>query len=229
MKRTPVRIQQFSTGEVMARYITILALAIFLSGIGGCDNNPVQAPLQNNGQETPLQLGLKLPVLQIPLLNLNVQLLSLPGSILSIGSGQFSTQSMVTAQSGGTLNLNCKYSTFLIFKFVTISSTFTVDPGAITRDQLITMTLDKTNMGFDFDPQGLQFSKPAHLSCTATGLDLSSVPSGTSVELFYCNTNGTYEEIPSGSISYDVATGTVTCSNAQISHFSQYAFGYIKK
>jgi hypothetical protein len=222
--------QTFFKGVLMSRYISILILAVFLSGLGGCDDNPVQAPVQSTAPTSAQQQGLLKSLIQ-PLLQplLNVQLLTLPKSLLSLAPSQYKTQSWVTSQSGGQLSLDVKYPTFLIFDVVHITSTFTVQPHAISQDELITMTLNTSNLEFDYSPQGLQFSTPATLNCAATGLDLSTVPSGTPIELFYCEPNGSYDEIPAGSITYDVKTGTVTCCNAQISHFSQYAFGYIKK
>ncbi len=220
----------------MRRFVVVLGLAVVLGMVGGCSDTPTQPPVQSTNSSPELQRGSllngQLPqlssLLQVPLQD--VQLLSLPASIPPLPIDEFSTEGTVTPASGGTLQLNVKYSTLLIFNTVSISTTFHVPAGAVSQDEQLTMTLNTTTFEYDFGPQGLQFSTPATMDVSASGLDLSTIPSGTTIELFYYDVNnGTYDEIPAGSITYDVSSGTVTCSGAQISHFSEYAFGYVKK
>jgi hypothetical protein len=137
-----------------------------------------------------------------------------------------SSTGLITGRYGGRVRVN--YSYFSVFgKRVSVSATFTVPPGAIDKDTYVTMSLDNKYIGLKFKPGGLKFKVPAELDFSASGLDLSSVPFGKSVSLYYVDLFGsTFEKVNASGVSAGKFQGTIVCNNAQINHFSRYAFGY---
>jgi hypothetical protein len=194
----------------MQKQFTSFVLAILFGWLLGCNSNPVQGPDQNSNQVSPA--------------GQQVQLLELPASAGMSLAKISSAGQWIRAKSGGDVEIDEH------FRGVAVSVTLSIPRKALSDDQYISMTLDDSKLKIDFDPNGLQFNVPAELSYTATGLDLSSLPAGAEIKLYYCNQKkGTFEEMYSASITYDRKSGTLTCLNAEIPHFSIYAFGYIKK
>ena len=194
----------------MQKQFTSFVLAILFGWLLGCNSNPVQGPDQNSNQVSPA--------------GQQVQLLELPASAGMSLAKISSAGQWIRAKSGGNVEIDEH------FRGVAVSVTLSIPKKALSDDQYISMTLDDSKLKIDFDPNGLQFNVPAELSYTATGLDLSSLPAGAEIKLYYCNQKkGTFEEMYSASITYDRKSGTLTCLNAEIPHFSIYAFGYIKK
>jgi hypothetical protein len=194
----------------MQKQFTSFVLAILFGWLLGCNSNPVQGPDQNSNQVSPA--------------GQQVQLLELPASAGMSLAKISSAGQWIRARSGGNVEIDEH------FRGVAVSVTLSIPKKALSDDQYISMTLDDSKLKIDFDPNGLQFNVPAELSYTATGLDLSSLPAGAEIKLYYCNQKkGTFEEMYSASITYDRKSGTLTCLNAEIPHFSIYAFGYIKK
>jgi hypothetical protein len=194
----------------MQKQFTSFVLAILFGWLLGCNSNPVQGPDQNSNQVSPA--------------GQQVQLLELPASAGMSLAKISSAGQWIRAKSGGDVEIDEH------FRGVAVSVTLSIPRKALSDDQYISMTLDDSKLKIDFDPNGLQFNVPAELSYTATGLDLSSLPAGAEIKLYYCNQKkGTFEEMYSASITYDRKSGTITCVNADIPHFSIYAFGYIKK
>jgi hypothetical protein len=199
----------------MQKQLTSFVLAILFGWLLGCNSNPVQAPDQNSNQVSPV--GQK------------IQLLELPGTtgmnLAKTSSIASSILRWVSVDSGGELESNEQFGT------VTVTATLSIPKKGLSEGRYISMMLDNSKLlQIEFNPEGLQFKVPAKLSCTATGLDLSSVPVGAEIKLYYCNQKtGKFEEMNSASITYNRKSGTLTCLNAEIPHFSIYAFGYIKK
>jgi hypothetical protein len=78
----------------------------------------------------------------------------------------------------------------------------------------------------EFSPSGIQFKKPAILSATVSGLDLSGLSNGAKVDLFYIN--GASFEKMNGTVVPDPQSGTLVLKGGEIPHFSLYGFGYTK-
>jgi len=191
----------------MKKQFTSFVLAILFGWLLGCNSNPVQGPDQNPNQVSPA-------VQQI-------QLLELPVTAVMTLAKKYPVASWVSADSGGELNITGRSQA---------AATLSIPKNALSEDQYISMTLDDSKLQIEFGPDGLQFNVPATLSYTVTGLNLSSVPVGTGIKLYYCNQKaGRFEEMNSASITYDRKSGTLTCLNAKIPHFCTYAFGYIKR
>jgi hypothetical protein len=158
------------------------------------------------------------------IINNLVTLIPLPTP--SWNSAGSSSTGLITSRYGGRVRVD--YSYFSIFgKRVSVSATLTVPPGAVDKDTYVTMSLDDKYIGLKFKPGGLKFKVPAELDVSASGLNLSSVPFGKSVSLYYVDLFGsTFEKVHASGVSASKFQGTIVCSNAQINHFSRYAFGY---
>jgi hypothetical protein len=194
----------------MQKQFTSFVLAILFGWMLGCNSNPVQGPDQNSNQVSPA--------------GQQIQLLELPASAGMSLAKISSAGQWIRAKSGGDVEIDEH------FRGVAVSVTLSIPKKALSDDQYISMTLDDSKLKIDFDPNGLQFNVPAELSYTVTGLDLSSLPDGVTLKLYYCNQKtGTFEEMNAKSITYDRKSGTITCVNADIPHFCIYAFGYIRR
>ena len=199
----------------MQKQFTSFVLAILFGWLMGCNSNPVQGPDKNSGQVSPA--------------GQQIQLLELPGTtgmdLAKTSSVASSVRQWVSADSGGQLVCGDQFGR------ITITATLSIPQNGLSEDQYISMRLDPSKrLQIEFGPDGLQFNVPANLSCTVTGLDMFWVPLGAEINLYYCNQKtGTFQQMPSGSITYDRKSGTLTCSNIEIPHFCLYAFGYIKR
>jgi hypothetical protein len=190
----------------MQKQFTSFVLAILFGWMLGCNSNPVHVPDQNSVQVSPA--GQK------------VQLLELPGTAGMNLAKKSSASGSISPDSGGQLEVVTQFQT----------ATLTVPKNAVKKGVDISMAFDDCKAQISFGPEGLQFKKDAMLNYTAAGLDLSSVPVGTVINLYYYNeTTGAYEQMSSESITYDKKAGTLTCVNGDIPHFCIYAFGYIKR
>jgi len=192
----------------MKKQFTSYVLAILFGWLMGCNSNPVQMPDQNSAQVSSA--------------GRQVQLLELPGTAGKnlAKKSQTSGSGLISADSGGEVKVIGQFQT----------ATLTIPKNALKKDQSISMTLDDCGAQVKFSPEGLIFKKHAQLNYAATGLDLSSVPVGAVINLYYYNEiSGAYEQMSSVSITYDKEAGTLTCVNGDIPHFCLYAFGYIKR
>ncbi|MFA6540579.1 MAG: hypothetical protein WCT99_03180 [Bacteroidota bacterium] len=211
-KKTALNRKEWLTGATMKRYFVPLVVVILIGWTPGCNSNPVQAPDQvtSAGQQ--------------------IQLLDAPRSSGGALSKKYRTGDWFRAESGGELKISARFNSNNQFGTSTLNATFTLPGNALKADQYIAMTFDDYKLQIQFNPHGLQFNVPAKLTYTATGVDLSSLPDGTEIKLFYVNENsGSFEEMHSGTITYDKASGTISCVDGEIPHFSEYAFGYVKK
>jgi hypothetical protein len=190
----------------MGKQFTSFIIAILFGWLLGCNNNPVQGPDQNSSQVT--SAGEKVELLELP---------GTPGMDLGKKS---SVSGSISADSGGELEITGQFC----------SATLIIPKKGLSKDQYLSMVPDDYTASIEFGPEGLIFKKHAKLNYTAAGLNLSSVPVGTVMNLYYYNeTTGAYEQMSSESITYDRKLGTLTCVNGDIPHFCIYAFGYIRR
>jgi hypothetical protein len=215
-KETSLHAKEWFQGGTMKKQFTSLVLAILFGWLLGCNSNPVQVPDQISNQDSPA--GQKMHLLELPA----------PADVNL--AKKYSVASWISADAGGKLEISEQFQNKSGYKTATVTATLSIPENALNEDRYISMQLDDSKLQIKFNPDGLQFNVPAKLSYTVTGLNLSSVPVGTEIKLYYCNREtGMFEEMHSGSITYDIKSGTITCLNAEIPHFSEYAFGYIKK
>lgn len=132
---------------------------------------------------------------------------------------------VVTPQAGGQLTAKLTYNAFLGRK-VSVISTLSIPPGAVTEDVTITMAIDDVTAGVRFEPEGLQFRKTVLLDYQSAGLTILG-PLVMSMNFFYVNPNGPCELIPNSGIAINLLKGSIKLEDARLNHFSAYAFGRV--
>jgi hypothetical protein len=128
----------------------------------------------------------------------------------------------ITNATGGTVHIENTY-TAVNNKSVSIALTLEFEPGTVAKDCDVSITLDTEHLVADFSPSQT-FLKPAKLTATISGLDLSNVPAGK-VKLFYID--GMSFDPMEGEVSSD-GVSTLTLTGGKIPHFSLYGFGYTR-
>lgn len=188
------------------------ALALFVSVLAGCSNssNPT-AQMQDESAITA-------PVT-------NVSLLQLPGRSAATSLLKKTSAVLVNPGNGGDVNVS---DTFITASggTGTIDMTLHFEPGTVNNATMVSISLQGTTLTAEFSPSGAQFSKPAFLSASVTGLDFSLVPADANFGLYYIN-GSTYEKMI-GTVVVDRGAGTLTLTDGQITHFSLYGFGFTK-
>jgi hypothetical protein len=216
-------------------FVVMLAVVVFLL-IAGCSDrsesilSPTDSPApgtsvqpgSNTKVESPTPLASTQPGIST---NCAITLIPLPQPAWDNGLGA-SSRSLITHDFGGQVRASFSYISVL-GKRVSVSATFTVPPGAVDKDTYVTMSFDDKHIGVKFIPGGLKFNIPANLDFSASGLDLSIVPSGVPISLYYVSDYSlTFEKQKTSGISANKWSGTLVCNDGQINHFSRYAFGY---
>lgn len=220
----------------MNRKLTVLlVVAVFLL-VGGCSEksqsvlSPIDSPSpvtsvnqgSNAKAESPEPMASIQPGRSI---NCSPKLLQLPLPLWGANQGASST-SYITSSSGGKVSVTYSY-TSILRKLFRVTATLSVPPGAIDKDTYVTMSVDDKYLALKFKPSGLKFNIPAELDFNATGLDLSILPFGAPISLYYVNDYGVMTEKENAeSISANRFYGSVVCNDGEIPHFSRYAFGY---
>jgi hypothetical protein len=101
------------------------------------------------------------------------------------------------------------------------------EPWSVNNSFTASVTADPTylssTVAMTFGPHGTDFITPASLVVRVKGIDLSWIPAGTVLHLYYDN-NGTWEMM-AGDVTYDTNTKVLQCLNGKLPHFSRYAFG----
>jgi hypothetical protein len=133
---------------------------------------------------------------------------------------------LITPDSGGIVTLTNAYRS-TNGREVSVSLTLTFCPGSVLTPTTISMKLDQRKAMAHFFPEGTVFAKPVLLDARMTGMDFSSLSKNPNIALYYIG-NNIIEKINSGSLSWDAPAGTLSCSGAQIPHFSIYGFGFTK-
>jgi hypothetical protein len=133
----------------------------------------------------------------------------------------FQASASISAANGGTLAINAVDPTDPASLSYDISLVF--EANTISTDMTASISTDSKYLMYWFEPHGTNFNKPAKLSVTVKGVDLNWVKPGDVLYLWYQGQYG-WEKMP-GTVTYDVATGTVQCLNGELPHFSRYGFG----
>lgn len=140
-------------------------------------------------------------------------------------AADMSTETMFTAsenvdgEQGGNLQLSGSYQG--TSGLVTVQATLNVPASAYSGEKVLYVANSSAYAEIDFDPS-LTFDTPVLLTATVTGLDLSGV-NPANVFFAYLSDDGSYvEPIACDQISVDVANGTLSVTNAHLSHFSRY-------
>jgi hypothetical protein len=190
----------------MRTHLKFIAIAAVLHGLLGCTaSNPVDPAAA--GQATLVKHG--------------PQPLALPPDSTLAKNGE--ATGTVTVAAGGQLVMNLRHGR------CTVKLVLTFGPGSVANDIELRIVADKKTLSASFTPDGTQFLIPGSLSMEAHGLDLPSSDSAwlaQNLKLLYENpATGEWEPVPSDGFTVDVATGSITCTNGVINHFSRYGFG----
>jgi len=111
------------------------------------------------------------------------------------------------ASNGQTVNIDCKLTV----------------PADLCFDDFRNITMEVGGQaGVDFYPS-MTFNQPVILNFTVTGLDMSGI-NPNNVGFFYVDQNGNLFPTSNEGVSVDMSTGTLTVVNAQLPHFSRWAY-----
>jgi hypothetical protein len=139
---------------------------------------------------------------------------------------------MITPEKGGDLKLQFRYKYIagtgkeqefnvnMKLKFGKGAVTDTLVASLIVDDQVLRSNLDIT-----FNPHGASFLKPAVLDVEVKGVDVdvAGLKPEDTVWLYY-DDNGTWTQMVAKKVDFKYDQGMIKCANAELPHFSRYAF-----
>lgn len=133
----------------------------------------------------------------------------------------FSASQTISGSTGGTLQLSGSYQG--TSGLVTVQASLNVPASAYPGEKVLYVANSSAYAEIDFNPT-LSFDAPVLLNATITGLDLTGV-NPADVFFAYISDDGSYiEPISCDQIGVDVVHGTLSVTNAHLSHFSRYIF-----
>lgn len=185
----------------MKKAIFLLLLPLLL--IIGCAESPVSSvPSENNDNYSLVKLPKKS--------NLSVETV-------------FSKTALINGELGGTIRIREFYISDGN-QFVKIDAKLTIPKNAFTGSVNITMKIDDEYAAASFEPS-MAFDKPLEFDLKINGLDLSQLDltPGT-YDFVYIADDGNIETILNDGIQVDSYLRGLTVHNAQLNHFSRYAF-----
>lgn len=139
---------------------------------------------------------------------------------LQVNSIYYISKSIVGA-AGGLLSIGNSEET-KSGKINSIYGSLYFQPGCFSGTKTITMSLDDKKLLGTFGPS-MSFIKPAYFSVLFAGVNLSSY-SQSDFKFVYWASNNTQYEISSTFLYFDKVKGVLGILNAQLPHFSRYAF-----
>ena len=169
----------------------------------GCAESPVSSNIPDNNDNYSL---VKLP----------------PKSGLSVET-IFTKTELIDGEIGGQIKLKEFYWTDH-GKKVKIDARLTIPKGAFSGSVNITMKIDDDYAAASFEPS-MSFDKPLEFDFTVNGLDLSEIGfEPGSYDFVYVADDGSIEDVINDGIVVDNLLKGLTVHNAQLNHFSRYAF-----
>lgn len=179
-----------------------ILFSILFAGLllGGCtDVNNSTAPEQNGN---------------------TIKMFKMPQAVDMSTEAVFSSSKSIDGNLGGDLQLNGKYQTAT--GVVTIQASLNVPASAYSGEKVLNVANSNLYAEIDFDPT-LSFKAPVLLNATVTGLNLSDISNPEDIYFAYISDDGSYiEPVSCDKITVDVANGTLSVTNAHLSHFSRY-------
>jgi hypothetical protein len=184
------------------RRILLLLLLSFLYVVG-CIDSPI-APKTADSYNYSL---IKLP----------------PHSNLSVES-IFTKSELITGEEGGVIRINEFYWSDSN-QIVKVDEKLTIPEDAFNGSVIITMKIDDEYAGAYFEPS-MTFDKPLEFNLNINGIDLSELEGTTSDShnFIYIADNGSTKNVTNDGIYLDNFLHGLTVHNAQLNHFSRYAF-----
>lgn len=185
------------------RKLSYIAALLLLSFVGCMQESNITEPF-NSVEKSQAKTIIMLP----DKADINVEdVFSSSQNINGVTGGEIHLIKNYQAANGQTVNIDCKLT-------VPANSSF-----ADSRN----ITLQVSDQaGVDFYPS-MTFNQPVILNYTITGLDLSGV-NPDDVDFFYVDQNGNLAPTVNDGVSVNQASGTLTVVNAQLPHFSRWAY-----
>ncbi len=154
-----------------------------------------------------------------------VRVLEMPqGSLQKVTS----VSETITVESGGKLQLQYSDGSKKDGNALKLDLEVSFRPHTVTSDFVASVSADAyfamASLDMVLGPQTASFTEPANVKMHVTGMDLSQMPEGSELHLFYYD-NGSWVTMP-GTVTYNRQTGEVKCQDGQLPHFSRYCFGY---
>ncbi len=149
----------------------------------------------------------------------NVKMFKMPQAVSMSTEASFSASQNISGTAGGTLQLSGSYQGSS--GLVTVQASLNVPASAYSGEKVLYVANSSAFAEIDFNPT-LSFDAPVLLNATVSGLDLSGV-NPADVYFAYISDDGSYvEPVSCDRITVDVANGTLSVTNAHLSHFSRY-------
>ena len=178
-----------------------ILFSILFAGLllGGCsDINNSVAPSQNGN---------------------TAKMFKMPQAVDLTTETTFSASQNINGGLGGNLQLSGTYQG--ASGLVIVQASLNVPASAYSGEKVLYVANSSAYAEIDFNPT-LSFDAPVLLNATVSGLDLSGIdPNG--VYFAYISDDGSYiEPINCDHITVDAVHGTLSVTNAHLSHFSRY-------
>ncbi len=185
------------------RKLSYLAALLLLSLVGCMQESNLTEPVEglvNNLDKTIIMLPAKA--------DFSVEdVFTSSQTINGISGGEIHLVKSYQASNGKTVNIDCKLTVPANVSF------------ADSRD--ITMQVSN-EAGVDFFPS-MTFNEPVILNFEISGLDLSGI-NPNNVEFYYVDESGNLSPTVNNGVTVDKSTGTLSVVNAQLPHFSRWAY-----
>lgn len=194
----------------MKHTLVLVVLVTFLAALmGGCSqsSNPVTSPEKSTVASSTGSTKLAQPSV-------------IPNPPNSKPWPNVSQTVNCTPLLGGHFDLSYTYTTTSGTK-CTREVTFIVPPLAVSKNTEITMSLDSTCVGVDFQPEGLVFLVPSILNYSVSGLDPAQLQGNVTFD--YVGTGGLVPVV-NQLLTVSLSSGSLTMLAGVIPHFSRYAF-----
>lgn len=190
-------------GRVKMQKLYYLVAILLLTFSGCMQESNITGPV-NHANKNQAKTIIMLPSKA----DLNVEnVFSTSDDISGYVGGEIHLVKSYVSNSGQTVTVDCKLT-------VPANNSFSG-----TRD----ITMEVSNeAGVDFYPS-MTFNQPVILNYTITGLDLTGVDPND-VGFYYVDTNGNLTATENDGVSVDVSTGTLKVFNAELPHFSRWAY-----
>jgi hypothetical protein len=134
------------------------------------------------------------------------------------------TRGLVSAEFGCVQKLGYSYKA-ANGKRVHISATVYFPPKAVDKDTVITVKMDNTLLAVKFEPEGIIFRTPGQFVLSATGLNLSAVPTAVPISLYECGEHGAKRKVVASRVWAGPSHDWLVSYGSQIPQASNYVFG----
>ncbi len=185
------------------RKLSYLVALLLLSFVGCMQESNVTGPVNRIDKTQP-----KTIIMLPDKADMNVEdVFTSSQTISGISGGEIHLVKSYQASNGKTVDIDCRLT-------VPANSSF-----ADSRE--ITMQVSD-EAGVDFFPS-MTFNEPVILNLKITGLDLSGI-NPDDVEFYYVDQSGNLTPTVNNGVKVDNSTGTLSVDNAQLPHFSRWAY-----